>query len=123
MADLRITGKMLHSNRLTFETNDHDAIRQQLNKMMGEASYQGALVVLDTTVEQELIALIQLVVSLELQPIGVVDGLLSDQARAIQFPIVLLIAHCNALNRQKNKWSKHLSLQQKQFSLKQSLNQ
>ena len=88
MADLRITGKMLHSNRLTFETNDHDAIRQQLKKIMGEASYQGALVILDTTVEQELIALIQLVVSLELQPIGVVDGLLSDQARAIQFPIV-----------------------------------
>ena len=88
MADIRITGKMLHSNRLTFETNDHDAIRQQLNKMMGEASYQGALVVIDTTVEQELIALIQLLVSLELQPIGVVDGLLSDQAQAIQFPIV-----------------------------------
>ena len=88
MVDIRITGKMLHSNRLTFETNDHDAIRQQLSKMMGEAAYQGALVVIDTTVEQELIALIQLLISLELQPIGVVDGLLSDQARAIQFPIV-----------------------------------
>ena len=88
MADIRITGKMLHSNRITFETNNHDAIRQQLNTLMGEASYQGALVVIDTTVEQELIALIQLLVSMELQPIGVVEGLLGDQARAIQFPVV-----------------------------------
>ncbi|RKG37065.1 septum site-determining protein MinC [Acinetobacter rongchengensis] len=88
MADIRITGRMVNFTRLTFDTNDHDAIRQQLNSMMSETSYQGALVIIDTTVEQELIALIQLIISLDLQPMAVIDGLLGDQARAIQFPVL-----------------------------------
>lgn len=88
MADIRITGRMVNFTRLTFDTNDHDAIRQQLNSMMSETSYQGALVIIDTTVEQELIALIQLLISLDLQPMAVIDGLLGDQARAIQFPVL-----------------------------------
>ncbi|QOW45110.1 septum site-determining protein MinC [Acinetobacter piscicola] len=88
MADIRITGRMVNFTRLIFDTNDHDAIRQQLSAMMAETSYQGALVVLDSTVEQELIALIQLLISLDLQPMGVIDGILSEQAQAIQFPIL-----------------------------------
>ncbi len=88
MADIRITGRMVNFTRLTFDTNDHTAIRQQLSAMMNETSYQGALVILDSTVEQELIALIQLLVSLDLQPMAVVDGLLGDEARLIQFPIL-----------------------------------
>ncbi|OTG81100.1 septum site-determining protein MinC [Acinetobacter sp. ANC 4648] len=88
MADIRITGRMVNFTRLTFDTNDQNAIRQQLNDMMAETSYQGALVIIDTTVEQELIALIQLLVSLDLQPMAVIDGLLGDQARSIQFPVL-----------------------------------
>ena len=88
MADIRITGRMVNFTRLTFDTNNHDAIRQQLSDMMTETSYQGALVIIDTTVEQELIALIQLLISLDLQPMAVIDGLLGDQARAIQFPVM-----------------------------------
>lgn len=88
MADIRITGRMVNFTRLTFDTNDHDVIRQQLTTMLNETSYQGALVVLDSTVEQELIALIQLLIDLDLQPMGVIDGVLGDQARAIQFPVL-----------------------------------
>ncbi|NHB58815.1 septum site-determining protein MinC [Acinetobacter sp. 194] len=88
MADIRITGRMVNFTRLTFDTNDHDVIRQQLTSMMNETSYEGALVILDTTVEQELIALIQLLVGLGLQPMAVVDGLMGDEARAIQFPVL-----------------------------------
>ena len=88
MADIRITGRMVNFTRLTFDTNDHTSIRQQLSTMMNETSYQGALVILDSTVEQELIALIQLLVSLDLQPMAVVDGLLGDEARLIQFPVL-----------------------------------
>ncbi len=88
MADIRITGRMVNFTRLTFDTNDHSAIRQQLSNMMNETSYQGALVILDSTVQQELIALIQLLVSLDLQPMAVVDGLLGDEARLIQFPVL-----------------------------------
>jgi len=88
MADIRVTGRMVNFTRLTFDTNDHDAIRQQLNTLLDENAYQGALVILDSTVEQELIALIQLLVSLDLQPMAVIDGILGDQARAIQFPVL-----------------------------------
>lgn len=88
MADIRVTGRMVNFSRLTFDTNDHDAIRQQLTPMLDQASYQGALIIIDTTVEQELIALIQLLISLDLQPMAVIDGILGDQARAIQFPVI-----------------------------------
>ena len=88
MADIRITGRMVNFTRLTFDTNDHDVIRQQLTQMLKETAYQGALIIIDSTVEQELIALIQLLVGLDLQPMAVIDGLLGDQARAIQFPVI-----------------------------------
>lgn len=88
MADIRITGRMVNFSRLTFDTNDHDAIRQQLTQMLDDTSSQGALVILDSSVEQELIALIQLLVSLGLQPMAVIDGILGDEARAIQFPVL-----------------------------------
>ncbi|WP_343598177.1 septum site-determining protein MinC [Acinetobacter sp.] len=88
MADIRITGRMVNFSRLTFDTNDHDAIRQQLTQLLDDTASQGALVILDSTVEQELIALIQLLVSLGLQPMAVIDGILGDEARAIQFPVL-----------------------------------
>ncbi|MBN6515980.1 septum site-determining protein MinC [Acinetobacter pittii] len=88
MADIRITGRMVNFSRITFDTHDHDVIRQQLSNILNEGSYQGTLVIIDSTVEQELIALIQLLVSLGLQPMAVIDGILGDEARAIQFPVL-----------------------------------
>ncbi|CAI3121892.1 Septum site-determining protein MinC [Acinetobacter calcoaceticus] len=88
MADIRITGRMVNFSRITFDTNDHDVIRQQLSNILNEGSYHGTLVIIDSTVEQELIALIQLLVSLGLQPMAVIDGILGDEARAIQFPVL-----------------------------------
>ncbi len=88
MADIRITGRMVNFSRLTFDTNDHNAIRQQLTSTLNEGSYLGTLVIIDSTVEQELIALIQLLIDLGLQPMAVIDGILGDEARAIQFPVL-----------------------------------
>lgn len=88
MADIRITGRMVNFSRLTFDTNDHNAIRQQLTNTLNEGSYIGTLVIIDSTVEQELIALIQLLIDLGLQPMAVIDGILGDEARAIQFPVL-----------------------------------
>lgn len=88
MADIRITGRMVNFSRLTFDTNDHNAIRQQLTQLLQDSTTHGALVILDSTVEQELIALIQLLIDLDLQPMAVIEGLLSDEARAIQFPVL-----------------------------------
>lgn len=88
MADLRITGRMVNFSRIGFDTNDHSVIREQLGRIIEQGGYQGALVVIDSSVEQELIALLQLLLSLDLQPMAVIDGLLGDQARAIQFPVM-----------------------------------
>jgi len=56
--------------------------------MLQKAFPPGTLVVIESSVDQELIALIQLLISLEVQPMAVTEGLLADQARAIQFPVL-----------------------------------
>lgn len=88
MADIRVTGRMVNFSRLTFDTNDENIIRQQLTKILDDTASHGAVVIIDSTVEQELISLIQLLVSLNLQPMAVIDGLLGAQARSIQFPVL-----------------------------------
>lgn len=93
MADIRITGRMVNAIRITLDTNDHDAIRQQLSKTLQNSSTAGALVVLESSVEQELISLIQLLLDLDVQPMAVQEGILAEQARAIQFPVIPAQGH------------------------------
>lgn len=88
MADIRIKGRMVNAIRISLDTNDHDAIRQQLAPKLQAAFPPGMLVVIESSVEQELIALIQLLISLDVQPMAVTEGLLAEQARAIQFPVL-----------------------------------
>ena len=88
MTDIRITGRMVNFSRLTFSNNDLDKIRQQLKALTQEQNYNGTLIIIDSTVKQELIELIQLLIEFGLQPMAVVDGLLGDDARAIQFPVL-----------------------------------
>lgn len=88
MADIRIKGRMVNAIRISLDTNDHDAIRQQLAPMLQKACAPGTLVVIESSVEQELIALIQLLIGLDVQPMAVAEGLLAEQARSIQFPVI-----------------------------------
>lgn len=89
MSDIRINGRMVNFSRLVFQTNDHDKIRKELEKHLGtRGEHNGTLVILDSTVENNLIALIQLLVDFGLQPMAVIDGQLGDQARIIQFPVL-----------------------------------
>ena len=88
MADIRIKGRMVNAIRISLDTNDHDAIRQQLTPMLQKAFPAGTLAVIESSVDQELIELIQLLISLDLQPMAVTEGLLASQARAIQFPVI-----------------------------------
>ena len=88
MADIRIKGRMVNAIRISLDTNDHDAIRQQLTPMLQKGFPAGALAVIESSAEQELIELIQLLISLNLQPMAVTEGLLADQARTIQFPVI-----------------------------------
>jgi len=88
MAEIRIKGRMVNAIRISLDTNDHDVIRQQLAPKLSTAFPPGTLVVIESSVEQELIALIQLLISLDVQPMAVTEGLLGDQARSIQFPVL-----------------------------------
>lgn len=88
MSALKITGRMVTFSRITFETSEQEAIREQLLAMSKNNPFYGTPVVIDSTVEQELIELIQLLLSLDLQPMAVVEGLLAEQAREIQFPVL-----------------------------------
>lgn len=89
MSDIRINGRMVNFSRLVFQTSDHDKIKKELEKHLGTGGeHNGTLVILDSTVENNLIALIQLLVDFGLQPMAVIDGQLGDQARIIQFPVL-----------------------------------
>lgn len=89
MSDIRINGRMVNFSRLVFQTSDHDKIKKELEKHLGSrGEHNGTLVILDSTVENSLIALIQLLVDFGLQPMAVIDGVLGDQARIIQFPVL-----------------------------------
>lgn len=88
MADIQIKGRMVNAIRIILKTNDHDLIQKELAQLLEKAAPQGALAVIESTVEQELISLIQLLISLDLQPIAITDGILTPQAQAIQFPIL-----------------------------------
>lgn len=88
MANIRIIGRMVKFSRLTFETNNIDELRQELIQLFSERNYVGTPVVLNSTVPQELIPLIQLLMEFGLQPIAVLDGILAADAHAIQFPVL-----------------------------------
>lgn len=88
MADIRITGRMVNFSRLIFDTNNYDAIRQQLTVILQDTAVEGATVILDSTVEQDLNQLLTILVDVGLQPMAVIDGKLGDQARAIKFAVL-----------------------------------
>lgn len=88
MNAFKITGRMLTFSRITLESNDLDIIREQLQEISKKNPILGVPVVIDSTVEQELIEVIQLFVSLGLQPMAVIEGILAEQAKAIQIPVL-----------------------------------
>jgi septum site-determining protein MinC len=89
MSDIRINGRMVNFSRLIFQTNDQQKIRSDLENLLGKTGeYDGTLVIIDSTVDNELISLIQLLIDLGLQPMAAIDGKLGEQARTIQFPVL-----------------------------------
>ena len=73
-------GKMLTFSRIQLITNDLNAIDAQLATMLSNKT-SNMPVIIDSDIEQDLPALVELLWSWGLQPIGVVKGLLEDQAR------------------------------------------
>lgn len=79
-------GKMLTFSRLQFGTDDLSAIEAQLAATLSGKS-SNIPVLIDSEVEQDLSALVELLWSWGLQPIGVVTGLLDAQARELRLAI------------------------------------
>ncbi|MGP4716253.1 septum site-determining protein MinC [Psychrobacter sp. T6-6] len=77
---LALYGKMLTFSRLQFSTDDLSAIEAQLADTLSNKS-SNIPILIDSDVEQDLSALVELLWSWGLQPIGVVTGVLDDQAR------------------------------------------
>ena len=83
---LAFYGKMLTFSRLQFGTDDLSAIEAQLAATLSGKS-SNIPVLIDSEVEQDLSALVELLWSWGLQPIGVVTGLLDAQARELRVAI------------------------------------
>ena len=83
---LAFYGKMLTFSRVQFSTDDLGAIEAQLAETLSNKS-SNIPILIDSEVEQDLPALIELLWSWGLQPIGVVTGTLDVQARAQRLAI------------------------------------
>ena len=83
---LAFYGKMLTFSRLQFSTADFTAIASQLETTLSNKN-SNIPVLIDSEVEQDLSALVELLWSWGLQPIGVVTGLLDTQARELRLAI------------------------------------
>lgn len=83
---LAFYGKMLTFSRVQFSTDDFAAIASQLETTLSNKS-SNIPVLIDSDVEQDLSALVELLWSWGLQPIGVVTGLLDAQARELRLAI------------------------------------
>lgn len=83
---LAFYGKMLTFSRVQFSTDNFVAITAQLQSTLSNKSSH-IPVLIDSEVEQDLSALVELLWSWGLQPIGVVTGLLDAQARELRLAI------------------------------------
>ncbi|WP_367109748.1 septum site-determining protein MinC [uncultured Psychrobacter sp.] len=79
-------GKMLTFSRLQLDTNDLSAIENHLADMLSNKTSHIPIII-DSSVEQDLPALVELLWSWGLQPIGVVTGVLDTQAKAQRLAI------------------------------------
>lgn len=79
-------GKMLTFSRLHLQSNDLDLINTQLKHTIDNKNSQ-IPVVIDSDVSQDLPALVDMLWQWGLQPIGVVGGNLSEQAKALRLAI------------------------------------
>ena len=83
---LKMYGKMLTFTRIKLETADHSEIDAYLAANLSNKNSQ-IPVIIDSDVEQDLDALVDLFWSWGLQPIGVVTGILDEAAKSLRLAI------------------------------------
>ena len=80
MKPITLFGKMLSFSRLKLHTDDLTAIQDELSVLLKDNT--SVPVVLDSECKLDLSALVEMLWQMGVQPIGVVDGVLSEQANA-----------------------------------------
>jgi septum site-determining protein MinC len=89
MSDIRLTGKMVSFSRLTINTSDFARINSSLKDLLGQdGANQGLPVLIDSTVDIDLHVLLRHLRAQGLQVMGVVDGQLGQQARALDMTVL-----------------------------------
>lgn len=83
---IKMFGKMLTFSRIFLQTNDLDDIENSLQSMLSNKNSQ-IPVIIESDIEQNLPELVELFWSWGLQPIGVVTGILDDDAKAMRLAI------------------------------------
>ena len=83
---MTLSGKMLTFSRLCLNTDDLNAIDTHLSTLFNNKN-TNIPIVIDSEVEQDLPALVDLLWTWGLQPIGVIKGVLETQARAQKIAI------------------------------------
>lgn len=85
---IKLYGKMLTFSRLKIYENNLIDIKNQLQQMLDNNPISNELpIVIDSEVELELDTLIDMLWSMNVQPIGVVSGVLNDQAKELKLAI------------------------------------
>lgn len=83
---LTLYGKMLTFSRIKLNTNDLNAIDAALADLLSNKTSQIPIVI-DSDIEQDLSALVDLLWDWGLQPIGVIQGILDEAAKNIRLAI------------------------------------
>ncbi|MDO4896922.1 MAG: septum site-determining protein MinC [Moraxella sp.] len=86
MKAIALFGKMLAFSRLRINTDDIEAIRSEIKQTL-KSNANPIPVVIDSTVVLDLKALVEMLWSLNIQPIGVMAGELTEQANVLRLAI------------------------------------
>lgn len=82
MKAITLFGRMLSFSRLKIQSDDLNAIKQELSELTKNNSVVPAII--DSDVHLDLTALVEMMWELGVQPIGVVEGVLTEQANALR---------------------------------------
>lgn len=83
MKAISLFGKMLTFSRLKINTDDLDDIKSELTNFQ-KYHANPVPVVIDSNIKLDLAALVELLWSFDLQPIGVIEGALTKEAQALR---------------------------------------
>jgi septum site-determining protein MinC len=86
MSDIRLNGKMVSFTRITLDTDNLSCIENDITELANKL--YGMPVIIDATIALPLNHILELLRKQGLQPLAVMEGLLAEQARAIQFPVL-----------------------------------